>query len=441
MAEREESLLLWGPSVLYGWLFQNWNNPDNLSDVSKRAIRMLLPQEFRNDEELLQRLVNAFEYDRILSALQPDDFERFVDSVIEQESELLNYKLEISLPELRTLLMRTFHRSALFPSQGFTTLLQEAIDASAKAVERLPEVDPAMNFLARQRAIESIHDGMDRALICSERFLELLLEFLARIALRAEAADSDTVDKWLRHAGIPPEDKTERSTWGDKERAMHNAADALRRIDEPPEGWEHLFSYFRNLVFACFGSPQGEIEDPATGQWRKVRYPEEAGEIMQILVELRRHRNPVRHASRTLKASQDIPETYRNAAKGIFESLNHLSNCWQRLRTPAIVKVLSCNEDCFGGLELMLAMEGGRMVTARFINRDMLDKLSTAKQPNDLLALRETPSEFFLFPAPTSEQHFVFHPLLIEREGLPGQIGKVKFTALPTEPIEEEAIL
>ncbi|HID31469.1 MAG TPA: hypothetical protein EYP19_15915, partial [Desulfobacterales bacterium] len=302
--ERQASLLLWGPPVLSQWLFENWNNPDNLGDESKRAIRMLSPQHHGSDEEMLRRLVIAFEYERILSALQLEDFERFVESVLESKPELSNYQLEMSLPELRTLLTRTFHRSALWPPQGFISLLQEALGAAAKAVERLPEVDPAMNSLSRQRAIESVHDGMDRALICAERFLELVLEFLTRVAGIATLASSDEVNEWLGHAGINPAGKTEQSQWGDKEVALHEAAYRLWKA-KAPTGWEYIFPELNNFAFQCIGCPWGKVEHPVTGQWVPVHDKKkeirnmEPGEIMRVFEELRKCRNPVRHAART----------------------------------------------------------------------------------------------------------------------------------------------
>ena len=105
------------------------------------------------------------------------------------------------------------------------------------------------------------------------------------------------------------------------------------------------------------------------------------------------------------------------------------------------MEVVSYNEDCFGRLELMLAMEGERMVTARFMNRETLNKLGVAKKPAKLIFLRDAFSEFFLFPAPTPEENVVFHPILVEREGLPKRIGDVKLVSLPSEPAVEEEVL
>ena len=70
----------------------------------------------------------------------------------------------------------------------------------------------------------------------------------------------------------------------------------------------------------------------------------------------------------------------------------------------------------------------------------MLNKLGVAKDPSELMALHSTSPEYFLFPMPTPEEHFIFHPLLIERTGLPQQVRGVKFT-LPALPIVPEESL
>jgi hypothetical protein len=197
----EGPLLRWGPPALYQWLFDKWDNPDCLSEESKSAIRMLCGHQDAGDKELLRRLATAFEYEQLVLALRLEDFGSFVNWIISDISPVLSYTdLQYSLSEFRLFLARSFQRSGLYPAQGFVSLLQEGIDAAAKAKERLAEVDPAVNSLSRQRAVESVHDGMDRALICAERLMELILEFLAQLASKAGAAPSaDSGDLFCNH--------------------------------------------------------------------------------------------------------------------------------------------------------------------------------------------------------------------------------------------------
>ena len=162
---------------------------------------------------------------------------------------------------------------------------------------------------------------------------------------------------------------------------MHNAADALQQALQQagyPSGWEIHASYLHNFVSACVGKWAKDFKDFVPGQ---------SGNVIRIFEQLRNERNPVRHASRTLQSPRDVPHSYRKAAKNTHDLLSELyRDFWQSRHVPILVKILSCSEDCFGGLEFVVSVERERMVPVRFISREMLNKLGVVKNLSDLLA-------------------------------------------------------
>lgn len=250
----EIELIRFGPEALYRWLYDNWDNRDRFSQASKQSIQLLSGQfSLGNDE--LKKLATSFAYESLIQALQEEDFGWFVDSVIAGAFNTSNRdNLEYSLFELRLELSRAFKQERLWPSQGFTQILSEAIKSAVRAKERLPQINVAVNDFQRQHALQSIHEGIDRALICAERFLALLLEFLARTGLKAGASTQAEADVWLNHAGILPSQGSEPSDWGDKEKHLSVAADNfLNFLNRSISQGVDVFSSLDKFAVECRG--------------------------------------------------------------------------------------------------------------------------------------------------------------------------------------------
>lgn len=423
----EIQLQAFGPSALYRWLYDSWDDLGKISNESKEAVRLLLQYSNRNgNNDEIKRLATSFEYEQLIQAFTLDTFRAFVDSVI---SGITNNTrsiddLELSPLALRRELSKSFRHSGIWPEQGFSTLLEEALEACAKAKDQLPRVSDLVHQVHRQQAVESVHDGMDRALLCVERFMEMVLEFLARLNERAAnesgAASPSNVQIWLENAGVLPPSKRQ-PDWGMKEESIDQAAK-----DFPDRAscanWKHLNPLW-HLVDDC---KKVKIKNPVTGRDEFDR--KKSGKFMLLLWYLRQVRNPVRHASSTLQSAGDVPSAYRKATVNAYRILNLLCGYyWNRQATPALVKLLSYRQDCFGGVEITIATETKRTVVARYINQEMVQTLGITKQPGELISQANVSTEYFLFPAPTSKQHLLFHPLLIERTRVSTEPAVFKF--------------
>lgn len=439
--KREVSLSRWGPPRLYQWLYESWNT---LRPESRAAIKQLCSKN-EAKAELLKNLVPYFEYERLIPCLAMQDFQLFVERVLEESAIPASYQdLNFTLPEFRQILTKVFNRTIFWPLQGFTGLLKEAIEAGAKAVEQLPRVASVVNVLDRCRAVEAVHDGVDRALLCTERFVELLLEFLTEICFFAETIGALQAERWREIAGASQRNTRKLPDWGMKEEAVHNAADEIVNKSNPPEGIEDIWDKIKNLARACYG-PKQKVDG------REVRKPEDAGLVMRSIIVLRDKRNILRHASPSLQAEQSVPGKYREAADEFLYQLRQLESNFLGLKFhPTIVRVLSATERCFGEIELTLALEDGRLVSARYINREILAQMGVNEAELRFIMWREENNrllfpEFFLFPAPLSGQRLLSHPLLLKRAALPRAIEpimvKVPGMIVPAPAFSEEAIL
>jgi len=436
MEERRVPLQIFGPKALYHWLFHEW---ENLGNTSRNALRLQAHTTLSSatDEEQLRKLATAFEYERILAALIDEDFKQFIEWALNAEPEELGLEgwsrlgiplslndLDIEYQELRQLLILKFARERIWPRQGFRPLIQEALDAANQATDALAFADPNMHLLKRWEAIRRVHDGLDRALLCVERFLDLLLEFLALLVLDQGWAQIDEVAKWLASIKVrvpeseyPEQDKVEKwerelGTWGKKRLILGN--EIVGKLKEgfksAPEDWGLLWENLYHLVESC----GFEKEDD---KWHPT------GKLMVILDNLRELRNIIRHAPSTLQESQRIPEDYIKATPKIRENLQKL---WQMVNEkpiiPEIAKILSNSSDCYGGTNLTLALETRRVVTICYVHS--MDREALAKKAEEgNLALAQKEYEFFLFPPPGREAHLLINHLLLRRDYTYRELG------------------
>lgn len=460
---REVPLQLFGPRALYCWLFHHWGN---IEPASRGALRQLYQQRVgsrASSPERLVELATASEYERVLAALTRTDLELFVEWCLNEEEWpfvrsrlgilLSSSDLDIQLEELRQLLMVAFARERIWPRQGFRPLVQEALEAVNQANDALDLAYPNIALPRRLQAIQRVHDGLDRSLLCAERLLDLLVEFLSLTLLNLGWVSEEESDPWLTAVGVlaPKRQKEERSReWGNKQRILgsdigrtfweielrERRTEIERRIGiegqndqrieveeriepeeqktfrEPPDGWETIWLELRRLVELC------GFEQRSDGKWYAT------GALMKLLDEMREYRNIVRHAPHTLRESRHVPEAYAEATPRIRDTLQRL---WESIAVepavPQVAKVLEISGDCYGGSEITLALETRRIAVARYVHES--DQSLLANGVEDGLALAQTEFEFFLFPSPTQEQSLIVNPSLLRREYNSRDLGSV----------------
>ena len=424
MKEFKVPLQIFGPKALYRWLFHEW---ESLEKTFKNVLWLLHTQTDLPDtmgEKQLMKLATTFEYERMLTALTEEEFKQFIEWALDYEQgELwpegwprppiplgLN-DLDTDIQKLRQLLVLTFAKERIWPREGFRPLIQEALNAANQAMEALAFADPNISLLKRREAFRYVHNGLDRALLCAERFLDLLLEFLALVILQLGWATLDEAENWFAAIGVRISEHSGGRTmpWHKKQRVLAVELGKFwedleaKKFRLAPPSYESFWSDLHLLLSSC-GFEQGD-----DGKWYAT------GDLMQILDNLRNLRNVARHTSSTLQESRQIPEAYINATPEIRENLLKL---WRFISEsdaiPQIAKVLEFSSDCYGGTEFTLALENRRVVRARYVHD--LDKNELARQAERNLALAQKDFEFFLFPSPKPEEHLLINPLLIRRD-------------------------
>lgn len=430
MKEFKVPLQIFGPQALCQWLFHEW---DSLESASKKALGLLHTQLAKlggviNGGQLAQ-LSTALEYERALTALADEDFRRFIEWALDSgpwpegwsrpKIPLGLDDLDVEHQELRQLLILTFARERIWPRQGFRSLLQEAVDAAGRARNALGFAAPNIFSLKRYEAIRHVHDGLDRALLWAEQFLDLLLEFLALLVSHLGWASSEEVAKWIAAVGLKgkrPEQWSRKQYilgveigtkfWEDLEAGIFRVA---------PNRWEFLWENVCRLIKLV---KYEKYEDEKQWRW----YP--SGDLAIILDRLREYRNFVRHSIFTLQESQGIPEAYIDVASKVCEDLQKL---WRMVNEDTVIpqtaKILRYSIDCYGGIEFTLGLETQRIVIARYIHE--MDSNILAKGAKDSPALAQVEYEFFLFPSPKPEEHMLISPLLLRRTYTFRELGEV----------------
>jgi len=299
MEEFHIPLNVLGPELFYHWLFRQWHKPNGLSQASYEALGQIHPSLTWDgsqsiSQNSIRHLLTAIDCKAVLLALADEDFEQFVDWALSQPFPggptipIDHHALDISLAKLRQQLARYYDQERIWPRHGLRLLLGEALDAACQAEKAIALAQSAVTVPQRTRALQQVHDGVDRCLLCAEHFLELLVEFAAVVARQAEVCDDAEQKNWLKQAGIGLTVEDKRISWDSKQQTLQTIRKKIESREQAPEGWEHLWPDLLSLL----------------NHFRDGN-PKQDG--LKYLDELRLHRNAVRHGGHTLDGAKGVP--------------------------------------------------------------------------------------------------------------------------------------
>ena len=443
MSEKKPQIPLgiFGPKMFYWWLVEHW---ENLTNESRKAIQANFVSLEAGVQNLLTKLPMV-EYEKALSSLTDEDFENFVNWALEQNNPLgipLNLSdLGKGRNELRQLLALEFPKERAWPRYGLQTLVVEGLKAANQAVEALSAIGYSITSPYRLQAIKRVHEGMDKALLCAERFLDLLLEFFVLVALKVGHIDEKDAGKIIKAIGVSSLRKTHSLSWSDKELLLgiiHKEDEVrLKSVKKfkklkrysfvttfledsvPPDSlWEPVWHYLRQLTRSCELVVLEEDNDII-----QIK-PAEDAKLIKCLVKLRELRNRIRHASYSPSEIENVPEDYIKAAPRIRKLLQNLRRA-TRLNSsiPQLAKVSVFRQNYYGVFDITLALETKEYITARYVHP--VHQKALAADVEESLALTQEEYEFFLIPSPLPDRQTLLNPLLLRRYN-PEQFGWIK---------------
>lgn len=393
-----------GPYHFFDWLVSIWHKSDGISTETKEAVKVIV-----GEEEPDHFSVHCLDYEKIIFAVAEEDLAKFVHSRLDGiEGCTLNlsdlkYKGQpLTLSTLRAILGCCFRREHIYPQQGLLALLSEANEAISAAKDSLQFTRANNNLIISQQGARSVHDGVDRAMIAAERYLELIMEFLATLARDYFDASESQWKKWTDEI---------RRTWCNKEKVLVDISNYLASqmsVEAIPIHIKQQVGQF-SAHFAGCCTHCVEVHCRETKEMKKGNCQEDASEVLRLLFRLRQTRNALRHASHTMNQGINTPKGYDEAIRTAYECLQTLMDCTYR-QHPIVVKIASYQRDMYGHIELLLASENKQFITssfASFVN-------STRIQPSEIG--REFNNEFFLFPVPDKESSHIREPILVKRD-------------------------
>lgn len=405
------SLNEWGPPVLYAWIYDNWNNSDIISIRSKQAMyAQYNHKEIITNDESLRQLVIFFKYEKLIMSLVEDDFIHFVNEPLKRYQ--CTYRdIQENLLQLRLKLANQFCKESINPSYGPESLIKNAHRAIIKAEQALLGVDPVINPFYLQKALEEVHDGVDRSLLMSERFMEFIIEFLAQVSYcYVKGVDRETYKRWLINAGV----KEGRNEWGTKLKCLSEIAKEFIIKNTNITSSDTFTHHLIKLSDACYFDFKNN---------NRPKDIEGSHILLSHLDCLRDLRNKMRHSSNTLRMaySFDVPFSYRQGIKDIKGELNNMSQdiYSRRIPIPTNAKLISCEQDVYGNINIKLIIDGERNVTVRYIEKS-IDNFCILDTPmlltdifDRLVEMQKKSVEFFLFPCPGLSEDLILNPLLI----------------------------
>lgn len=393
-----------GPYHFFDWLVSNWYKSDGISTDTKEAMKVITGQD-----EPDRYSVHCLDYEKMIFAIAEEDLVKFVHSRLEgiegfslSISDLKYKGKPLTLSTLRAVLGCCFRREHIFPQQGLLTLLREASEAISAAKDALLVTNPDTNLIVKHQGTRAVHDGVDRAMVATERYLELLLEFLATLAREHFNGSQEQWKKWT--------DEIEKS-WCRKEMALVGISKHLASqmsVEAIPMHIEQQVSQFSAYFLGCSKNCL-EVHCRETKEKKRGNCHEDAGEVLRLLSRLRLSRNNLRHASHTMNQGINLPKGYYEAVRSAYECLQKLIDIAYR-QHPIVVKIASYQRDMYGHIDMLLATEEKRLITASFsslVNTTRIQPSAIGTKLN---------VEFFLFPAPDRESSHNREPILVERD-------------------------
>gem|GEM_PF-5687014 len=359
-------------------------------------------------DDSVNHLLITLEYTKALQALSLNDFENFIDWALEQPYPIgwqkppiaIDHRgLDISSSALQQLLTIRYDPNRLWPWHGFRPLLNEAKQAICQADELLPLAESSVHYVQRIRASQQVHDGLDRSLLCIERFLELIFEFFAKVAFYYGTANEDDLKAWG--------DELSEADWNKKQQRLQTVFKRFEGIQPDDTGFRSICDDLLALV-------------------QDFRDKKPVQEGYRLLDELRCHRNHIRHTKYTLHEGRGVPLTYQIEIPNIRLKIQSLLDGYDMF-LPQIAKIISYSQDYTGCFELNLALENQRIIGLRYSNEDEVRELSSINPSllSSQLIFCQKEYEFFLFPPVEDGNNLTANRLLLSRIEIKDPYGTV----------------
>lgn len=442
----EPSLAIFGPPALYGWVSRRLLVRDpgslGLSMETMRLLRQAIRHLPEGEEEKRPHSILSLEYATLLNCLSDDDFGYFVDEVLKQAG--LSYQLHNS--QLRQTLLLLFGDAFYLPSDGPLRSLRAAKAQAEEAGRALGLCAKTVEPVRRYEAVVQLHSAVDRTLIYAERFLDLILEFLAQLCEKYRVGDDKLLECPRSCLGprndAEPAPRRRKCEWHVKHQSQGELARAL--LDEL--FWPDAPTILRTFLQEWEADLEASRASRGAGiDWDTKLDCLTSSEIMD---RLRQIRNDLRHPPVGLSTCQEPPEPYTSKVVPLQRLLGALeARDVSRRIMPVMVRILRVSRDRLGFWRVLMAVEDGEQAEAVFTDQgQFLQRTSEAVQKfmdkdiGDDLLVDLARQDHFLFPRP-DETRIVVNPLIVQRLVPPQAVPDLMQFVLeaPPSPVEPDS--
>lgn len=393
------SLYEFGPNRFYQWL--NNEGFGNLSCQSKQAIKLLIKDypQYEYEQTDIKSITHILEYEKLINALTIDDFMNYLEWALNNVSGFPYTpgieELMCTPEEIRHQLSLAFSSKRILPSWDFFMLVKNALEAIDAVCNALTEFGPATCTIYQDNLQNKIHEGIDKAFLYAENFVDLLLEFLVLAAEQNDIINESEKEKLLF---LNPDDKPD---WGKKQLSLWDIYVKLMQNDCDNKLDRKLSDVYAISCPPCLDKEKKKKKDPAV-----LVHP---GPLGHIIDKLRDARNKARHAQ--LKGDCIVPTSYRDTA---FEVKKLLEEAWDIISNnsfPAVMRMVGYSENYYGKFEAYFISKDAKTITFRFMNSGELIK----NNPTDFLVFTEDEPEFFIYTRPQLGQLTIVDPIAVKR--------------------------
>lgn len=301
----------------------------------------------------------------------------------------------------------------------------------------------------RCEALVQLHSAVDRTLVYAERFLDLILEFALQLCEHYNVGD----DKDLEHA---------KSCIGALDGG--GASTSQRKCE-----WRVKHSKLRELICsllarddALWSNEPGDLRT-FLEEWRAdLNARQASGDVgtqdaslefltsSEIMDELRKIRNHLRHPPVGADTCQDPPEPYTSEVAPLQRLLSALeARDSTRDIMPVTVRILRVSRDRLGFWRVLMAVEDGQQAEAIFTDQGQFRGRTSGrvwgfvgveKATADDVLVELARQEHFLFPRP-GDTRSVVNPLILQRIVAPPPLPSLREFVLegPSSPGEPDS--
>ena len=382
--------------------FYQWLNDEGFGSLccqSERAIKLLIKDYpgYDNEQTYVKSITHILEYEKLINALNIEDFMNYIEWALGEIEEKYDFPYPPGLEELvctpeeiRHQLSQAFSSKKTLPSLDFSMLLKNALEAIDAVCDALTEFGPATCNIYRNNLQNKIHEGIDKAFLYAENFVDLLLEFLVLTAEHCDIINQSDKEKLLFLTK-----KNRESNWGDKQKSIRKVCQVCIVEHDKDNKLEQLSSICR-------------IAHPPL-PYKNNNNDSDIGPLGDIIDKLRNMRNKARHAQ--LKGDCTVTTTYRDVA---YEVKKLLQEAWDIISNkpfPAVMRMVGYSYNYYDKFEAYFISKDAKTITVRFIDSGKLIK----SKPFDFLVFTEGEPEFFIYPPPKLGQMAIIDPLAVNR--------------------------